>query len=240
LKDLNKTFFNSPLSIVSSELKINGKTNLIIKSGNYTKLLCEFIYDNSLERGYSEIAFLVTNGEDLNIDKLDNLLAYPFNFGVVLPLEVDSQIKAAQIKEHKKEYFIELSDDSGDINFELNEDISIDQLVFHLKEILSMFNSPRVFFTNKITSGFTKSAENYIKENFKKRGRKILGINSYIKLKGESREDLISLLNFHLNKLKTGNRKVFRIEAEDFISIEEELNNFTKKGNKIVLPTNML
>ncbi len=240
LKDLNEKLIKHRANIVSSEENINGKTKLIIKSGNYTKLICDFVYDKNLKRGFSNIAFLLINGEELNEEELSNLLAHPIKFGVVLPLEIESQLKAEKIKEGNKDYFIELSDDSDNILFELSDDTNIKEFNLHLKKIVSMFNSPKVFFTNKNTSGFSKNTEKYINENLKKRGRKVISINSFIFLKGESRADLLSLLAFHLNRLKAGDKKVFRIEYEDFLNIEEELNNYTKKGNRIVLPNQLL
>lgn len=240
LKDLNIVFENEPIILKSTEKKVHGFSSLFISSGDEKKLMAEFKYYSNITRGYSSTAFLIIDFEEIAEPQLQKLFILPQPFGAVLPLEIDSPSLAEKIKSSGYNYFIELDDDSDNIDFELEEDIQLNKLNSNIKKIISSFNSPRIFFINKTKSGFSLSLTNYIKEEFGKRNRNILTINNYILLKGENSNDLKSLLNFHLNKLKMGDKKIFRINYGDWLIIQNELNVYVKKGNKIVYPTKLL
>ncbi|MCB9247126.1 MAG: hypothetical protein H6613_00540 [Ignavibacteriales bacterium] len=240
LKDISIEFKKQPVEVSSSEEKINGLTNLIIESGNYIKLVADFKYDNKIIRQFSSAAFLLNNIEGLKEIELENLLKNPLRFGAVLPLETSSKATAEILLDANKEYFIELKDNSDNVDFELDEDLNLDELKNHITKIISSFNSPKLFFIDKNESGISQGVKNFIEKGFDERGRKLLQLESITYLKGENNEDLKSLLRFHLTNLKFNHSKIFRISVEDWFIIQDELNNFLKKGNKILTPTRVL
>ncbi|MFZ1290536.1 MAG: hypothetical protein WAR79_10620 [Melioribacteraceae bacterium] len=240
IKDINIEFSKQPVIVSSSEEKINGLTNLIIESGNTIKLIADFKHEENLLREFSNIAFLLFQVEDLDENELNDLIKNPNHFGIILPLELNSTSIAKVLKEEKKEYFIQLDDDSDEIDFELSDDFKLDELRSNSRKIISSFNSPRIFFVDETNCGLAKSIQNFIAEKFKERGRRILLSNKLTFLKGESSNDINSLLKFHVTNLKPGESKVFRINVEDWLLIQDELSNIQKKGNKIVNPTMLL
>lgn len=240
LKDINEVFASNPVDATSKEIKLYGVTELTLSSGKFRKLLAEFKYDSELSREYSTIGFLINDGrliEEEEILKIKNL-AIPV--GIILPLENKSKANAELIKSNRLDYFIELSDNADDVDFELDEDLGLEKLNNNIKVIISSFNSPKVFFINELESGFNASIANFIFEKFEKRGRKVVTSNSFLSLKGEDNSDLQSLLGFHLNKMKPRTSKIFRINIDDLFEIQNILSKFIKKGNKIELPSHLL
>jgi len=240
IKDLNESFIKQPVSLSSSEEKINGFTSLMVKSGNSTKLISEFRYGSKLVRETSQIGFLIIDLDDINDPDYGTLLKIAIPFGVLLPLESNSQEIAEEVKSNNINYFVNLTTDSDNIDFELANDFELTKLSKNIKNIISSFNSPRIFFIDDKQSGFDRSLKTFIKDEFMKRSRKLITLNNYVTLKGENEEDLISLVNFHLNNIKPNYPKVFRISTSDFIFIQEELFDFIKKGNEIVSPSRLI
>jgi hypothetical protein len=237
LKDLNEMFINSSTSLTSSEKKVHGITSFTISSGGYTKLISEFKYQPELARQFSKIGFLITGFDEASDSELQTLFDIATPVGIILPLNEESQQTAELIKSKSYQYMIELNNDANFVDFNLDEDLELEKLNKNIKNIISSFNSPHVFFINKMESGFNASITNFISDEFQKRARKILTLNNYIYLKGENLSDLKSLINFHLNKMNYNNSKIFRISVEDWLSVQEELIGYTKKGNLIVSPT---
>lgn len=240
IKDINKEFQNSPVEITSEEKKVYGSSTLTIKSNGFTKLISEFVYNPKLVRTYGEIGFLITEFENVDETKSKFLFDLAIPVGVILPLEEESAIIAEEIKSRNFNYFIQLNDDSDYQDFELTEDSGLEKLSRNVTNIISSFNSPRVFFVNELGSEFNASTINFISEKFQKRGRRLLTSNNFILLKGEDVNDLKSLIQFHLNRITSDNARVFRISIDDWFLIQEQLKFFVKKGNRIVLPNKLL
>ena len=240
IKEISLKLKNKNVSITSKEEKINGTTELKIKSGSFIKLVANLEYNSLLQRPYSSIAFIINDVEELNENELNNLLTNSFKFGALLPLRSTSIVIAEKILASKKNYFINLDDDADKLNFELDEDLNVKQLKRNIKSIVSSFNTPRFYFISKKKTGFSNSFISFLTEEFSKQNRTVLRLNSFIKLQGENKQDLNSLLDFHLNKLKAGTSKLFIISIDDWWTIQTTLNYYLKKGNKIVLPAKLL
>jgi hypothetical protein len=240
IKDINIEFAHQPVIISSAEEDMNKLTNLIIESGKITKLVANFKIDKDITRKFSTISFLIYKAEKLDSVELSDFLKNPIHFGVILPLETNSPNLAQKIISAKKEYFIELDNNSDDNDFYLDEDLKVDEIKSNANKIIASFNSPKIFFIDENNSGIKRSIQNIIKETFENRGRKINYVDEFTFLKGENINDLKSLLKFHLNRLKPNETKIFRINIEDWIAIQENLNSFLKKGNKIIFPLQLL
>lgn len=240
IKDLNEFFSNLPVELSSLEKQRNGRTVLDFKSGNILKLKVELKYKTDLERKRSRIAFLVDLKNVPEIEKLVPVLKFGNKAGFILPLESDSEQIAEEIKKNNTDYFIKIYEGSDNVEFELDSDFDLKKLNTNIKNIISSFNSPKIFFIDPGNSNFTKEIIKYISEQFESRGRTIVMLNKYPNLTGENSEDLKSLLEFHLANINTGESKIFRINVESWEIIQDELRDYLKKGNLIVRPTSIL
>lgn len=239
LKDLNEQFNSFPVKLFSEEGKY-GFSNLKIISNGKVKLNSEFRYLKGESINFNKIGFIIYDYIDGDEDDINKLFSLAYPFGVILPLEEESQKVAEIIKSKNYNYFVELSNDADYIKFELNEEKGIEFLANNVKNIISYFNSPKFFFINTSKNQFSKTTLKFLKEKFEERGRNLKFVNSYVKLKGENKTDLASLFNFHLNQLGNQGEKVFMIDLEDWFLLQDELNNFIKTGNKIVLPSKLM
>jgi len=240
LKELNEKFKYGNAIITSIEKNNFGSANLKIKTDNYIKLVANFNYKKEITRERSAIAFILKNVENLSESELEKLLSTPIKFATLLPLQTESIFIAEKILVSKRTYYIYLDDDSDNIKFEIDEDLNVKTMKKNIKSIISSFNSPHYYFTSKEGTGFSNIFINYLKEEFKKRGRIVLNSKSFITLKGEDEKDLNSLLKFHLNKIGPGNSKVFFIDINDWESIQKSINSYIKKGNRIKSPSQLL
>lgn len=240
LKELSNKLKNGNAKVTSTEKTNFGSTILKIKTGNCVKLVAEINYKKEIFREYSSIAFIIKNLDKLSKTEFDKLLNTPIKFAALLPLQIKSVDIAEKILKSKRTYFIFLDDDSDNIKFELDEDINVNTLKKNVASIVSSFNSPRHFFISNKGTGFSNSFVNYLKEEFKRKGRKVLNLNSFVNLKGENEKDLNSLLGFHLNNIKPSESKTFFIGIEDWDSIQHNINTYLKKGNKLKPPSQIL
>jgi hypothetical protein len=239
LKDLNINLKDLPVNIRSEEKRINEYTILNIISNDKNKLFAEFRYKSDYSRPFSEISFLLTGLEDANSEEIEriSLLAYPF--GALLPLSEKSQEQAEIIKNKNYEYFIEILKEADKVEFELNDELNLEIITKNVRNIISSFNSPKIFFIDGSKKEFNSSTSSFLTEQFGKRDRTLMDIGSTNILKGENLEDLKSLFNFHLNNIDIGDWKIFLIDYRDWIAINEEINEYAKKGNKIVNPSKL-
>jgi len=240
LKELSDKLKNGNAKVTSTEKKNFGSTILKIKTGQCVKLIAEINYKKEIVREHSSIAFVIKSIDKLSETEFETLLKTPIKFSALLPLQIESVEIAEKILKSKRTYYIFLDDDSDNVKFELDEDINVNSLKKNVGSIVSSFNSPQHFFISSKGTGFSNSFINFLKNEFKRKERIILNLNSFVNLKGENKKDLISLLNFHLNNIKSAESKTFFIEIDDWESIQSSINEYLKKGNKLKLPSQLL
>lgn len=240
LKDLSLTIKKTNLAIHSTEKKNDGTTLLELKYLDVTKLYAELEYDNNLKRNFSQIAFIINDFIEGDSKSRQLIFKIQFPVGIILPLSNRSRDLAETIKNSRRDYFIEINDNSNDLDIELTEETGIDNFDSGIRKVISLFNSPKYFFINAEESDYTKNTMDFIKEKFKARGREIISVNSLKELKGEDEADLHSLVDFHLDGLKPGDAKVFLIGLDNWFAIQPEIIRYIKRGNRITSPSNLL
>ena len=240
LKELNDEFNNNSTELKSIERKEFGSSDVEIKNNNVIKLKAEINYSKDLERKFSTAAFLLTNIEEYDEIQYKNFFNIPVKFGVLLPLSSISIKKAEKMLYNKLEYFIIIDDDADNVDFELDEDFSITQISMNIKKIITSFNTPKIFFLPAKKNNFSKHFQDFLISEFQKHNRRLLSLDKIPNLKGENTKDLKSLINFYFNNLKFNENKVFVINADDWLNIQDDINNYLKKGNKIVNPSSIL
>lgn len=240
LKELNDEFNNKSTDLKSIEKKEFGSSDVEIKNNNVIKLKAEINYSKELERKFSTAAFLLTDIEKFDEIGLQNFFNIPVKFGVLLPLRSTSIKKAEQILINKLEYFIIIDDDADNVDFELDEDFSISQISRNIKKIITSFNTPKIFFLPAKEEIFSKNFQDFLIGEFQKQKRRLISLDKIPNLKGENPTDLKSLIKFYFNNLRFNENKIFIINADDWLNIQDEINNYLKKGNKIVNPSSVL
>jgi hypothetical protein len=240
LRDLNSKLYTYPAAIIANEEHINDNSSLAISSNGKKKLLAKFKYDRNLKRSFSIISFLLTEMENTSVNEIQTIDYITYPFGSILPLEEESRNTAEYMIRKNYEYFIELFSESDKVEFELGQDLELEKLNRNVGNIISSFNSPRIFFIDSGKKEFNPEIEDFLVEQLAKRDRTLLDLKNFKVLKGENLEDLKSLFEFHISNINPGDSVVFIVSYYDWLKLFDDIKSFTKLGNKVVSPSKLL
>ena len=238
MTNLQVKFSKFPTLLTSNEQNPKGNSLLtLMTSQKDVKLKARLVYKSDIIRKEKNIAFLIYNCENASENDLNLLIKLPYKFGCILPLEEDSQIIAEQLKKEGIEYFIQLKSDSDHLDFELEEDIGLEKITSNVKSIVSYFNSPKYFLTDSKNSNLNLNVKSFVKDILQKKGRKLVSVDNITLLKGKNREDLKSILEFHLRNTSYDKKNIFRISISDWLILQDEINSYIRSGNTIYSPS---
>ncbi len=240
IKDLSKTFASDDVRITSEEKHNFGNSTIKIINGKQAKLLAQFIYSKDLKTDRVNIGFILAGIDDLSEEELTELLSIPLPFGVMILPDRNIEPLLDRITDANKQFYLLLSEDIDDERYELNEEFTKEVLRVHLRHIFDFYKRNKFFVIDKKSELYRSLAFEYIAKVLKRNLKKLYFLQDFIKLKGESEEDLSSLFEFHLKNINEKSRKVFLLEAADFENLLDEILAFTKKGNGVKFPTQIL
>ncbi len=240
IKDLSKLFAGEDVIITSEEQNNFGNSTLKILTNKNIKLLAKFIYSKDLKTERVNIGFILTGIEDLSEDELAHLLSIPLQFGLLITPDREIEGIINKISEANKQFYILLSENIDDERYELNEDFTKEVLRVHLKHIFDFYKRGKFFVVDKKSELYRSLVFEYIAKLLRRNLKKLYFLQDFIKLKGDSNEDLRSLLKFHLKNVSGKNGKVFLVDAADFENLLGEILTFTKKGNSVKYPARIL
>jgi len=233
LKDINKAVRDENIRVKSKEKRNYGDSDIEIYENNVLKLKAKLFYSSVLNRENSTISFIVTGISGLNNDKVNELLAVPLNFGLVLIPGKFSENLLPSIKEHQKRFYLLLNEDIDDERFELLEDFTKGVLRRKINNMFKFFKGSSFFLVDQHSSLYKSTIFDYIRNVLKRNNKKIYYINSFTQLHGESNKDLKSLFAFYLKNIKPGTEKIFVISAANFLDLLDDILQYKKKGNNI-------
>ncbi|GEM_PF-6564344 len=240
IKDLNKKFTSADIKIISEEKTNYGNSTIKIVSGKQTKLIAEFIYSKDLKTPKLNIGFILYGIEDLAEDDLRELLRIPLNFGIVLLPDRDTEQLVDEISDANKQFYLLLSENIDDERYELNEEFTKSVLRLHLKHLFNFYKQNKFFVIDKKSELYRSLAFEFIAKELRRNGKKLYTVQDFIALKGESPEDINSLFEFYLKNIDKNPKKVFYVNASDFEGLLSNILTFTKKGNEVRFPSQML
>ena len=233
IKDVNASFVKQPVVIKSVEQRNYSNSEIKIFSNNILKLNAKLIHDRKIKRKYAEFGFIVKIDDQINDEVLDGLSKLYFNFTVAfIPSEFSSEV----LDEIESDYIIILNDEINDSRFLLDEDYSKQRLVNTIKEIIITYGRKAVYLIDESSILYNSKIYSLIKEEFEKRGIKILPLNSVTILKAESEIQLKSLFEFYATSLKGKEGKTFFISYNDFLLLTPMIERQIKMGDKILSP----
>ncbi len=240
IKDLSKLFVLEDVKITSEEKNNFGNSTIKIINGKHTKLLAKFIYSKDLKTDKVNIGFVLTGIDDLSEEGFTELLSIPLQFGLLILPDRNIEPVIDKISDANKQFYLLLSEDIDDERYELNEEFTKEVLRVHLQHIFDFYKRNKFFVIDKKSELYRSLVFEYIAKLLKRNLKKLYFLQDFIKLKGDSEEDLSSLFEFHLKNISKNSQKVFLLEASDFENLLDEILAFTKKGNGVKFPTQIL
>jgi len=237
LKDINKAFSDENIRVKSTEKSNFGDSDVEIYENKILKLRAKLFYSSALKRDNSTISFIVTGISELSNGKVNELLAVPLDFGLVLKPGRFSENLFPSIKNQQKQFYLLLNEDIDDERFELLEDFSKGVLRRKINNMFKFFKDNSFFLVDQHSNLFKSTIFDYIKNVLKRNNKKIYYLNNFTQLHGESKNDLKSLFAFYLKNIKPGTEKIFVISADNFLNLLDDILQYKKKGNSIKFAT---
>lgn len=231
VKEINKSFINTHAVIETKEKENYGSSVLTIYSNEILKLQANLIHSNKAIREFAEYSFLVhTNfgDEEIKLNEVNRInLDFTYLFSPSIKnLEVKNKIN--------KKYSILINDQIVDKDYLLNEDFSKQKLINNIRSIIISFGSDNPYLIDESSEIFSSKIFSFIRDEFSKKGVKLIALQQFPHLKGDSKNEIASLFNFYATSLKGKQGKTFYIDLQDFITLQPAIEKQLRMGDKVV------
>ncbi len=219
-----------------SELKINGKTEILGFADNKLKFKALVDYAKNLQRRKITLSFLISDFADLSNSDKSELLSAPFPITLILVPSKESAEFISEINRNKKAYSVLINDDLTESDFKLNDNLPKLLLKNSIKNIKKNFSAAKIYLVDKKSNLYNSATFSFIKNEFKRNKITLNYFNQFILLFNKSIDEIISILKFHYesNDLSVG--RIFILTANKFLKLKKKLGTFRKKGIKFVFP----
>ncbi len=234
IRDLDNEFKNENIRIISKEKKNFGNTSVKIYSNHILKLWANFIVDSKIKRPYSKISFLIKGINNLSKQQVERLINFPYPLTFVISPSNSMKKYLSEIKAVGKEFCILLNDNISNEEYKISPGFSKNRLKASVISIFVAFKKAKEFFFDPNSQMYKSVIFNFIKDEFAKRNIKLKSINIFPYLSGNNYNNLISKFIF-FEKSSVGKKKrTLLLNANALLILHDELQNYIKKGNKIV------
>ena len=232
IKDLNETFINKPLLIESTERKNYSNSTVKFYSNEILKLEAYLNHENNISRKYATYSFIV-NVDNIEINEILKI-QIPFSLAIT-PSETNAK-QISRLNELNKSYVILLDDNIDDSKYRLDKDFSKEKLIRSIKSIIFSFGRNRVYIIDDNSKIYNSKSYNLLKDELVKRDIDFIIKSSLTKLTADSDKELFSLFEFYTTSLKKKEGKIFLINYNNFVTLQDPLEKQIKRGDRIILP----
>lgn len=234
IRDINKIIEKDITGFVSEEKKVFGTTEIRIYTNEILKLQATLIADPQTVRLRNNFAFIISDAFELGNSDYNKFLYLPYALSAaVVPGEAVS-VKADSIKKFSKEFIAMINNDISDEKFKLDPGDQKALLKRSIDMIVKSMNKAQLFVVDEQSKIFSSTVYNFVRDEFKKKGRKLVHLSGFIKLDAEDETELISKFKFYSEDINETKQKIFYVSYEDFLSIRTELEKTRKRGSRVI------
>jgi len=235
LQSLNKTYENYKTELNSEEKVINRSSVLNIYSGDNLKLQSTFTVDEEKLRPHAKLGFILENINDLSGKNKTALLNSYYPFDILLIPDEESDSLISEISSHNKKFAVGINDkiESKKYKMEGQSKVLLKEAV---RMIVRNYNNADLFLIDNNSELFKSAVFNFIKDEFAGHGVKLYNKTDFINLSGRQGE-INSLLEFYITSSINKPGKVFLLEAEQFLNLQNQLSEAKKTGTKFYYPS---
>ena len=177
IKDVNANIVDQSVEIESIEQRNLSNSEIKIYSNKILKLVAKLIHDRKIKREYAEYRFIVKIDDQINDEMFNELSKLYLNYAIAfIPSEFSSEVQ----EKLERDYMVLLNDEIDDSQFILDEDYSKQRLVNVIKEIIITYGRNTIYLIDETSILYNSKIYSLIKEEFEKRGIKILSLNFYM------------------------------------------------------------
>ncbi|MDP2303697.1 MAG: hypothetical protein Q8N03_14860 [Ignavibacteria bacterium] len=235
---LKQNFDDQKIELFCREKKLNADSEIEIKSGNNIKLFAEIIINKNEFREFGNFSIYLTGVEKLETSERNILLknSDPYSF-ILSPTQKSADI-TKEITESNKNFILLLTDAKVDDNFQLKTDFSNQRLLISIKNIVANFRKNPNILIDINSDLYNSISYIYIEKEFRKRGFKILPINSFVRIDQMTDEESISIFKQRIDNFGKTGSEVFILRSESYTNLNKTIFEFKKRGVKYTLPIN--
>jgi hypothetical protein len=234
LRDINKIIEKDITGLVSEEKKIYGATEIRAYANEILKLKATLIPDKGIIRNGNSVAFIISDALDLSKNDFNQFLSItqPLACTVVPAKSIVPLVDT--LKNYRKEYVVLLDDEIKESELKLKQEFQKELLRGSIKNIISLFKDAKVYTIDEKSKIFISPIYNFVRDDFKRQGITLYPYSDFIHLNAADDSELLSKFRFYSNDTTGVRQKIFICSFENFQKILPELEQYKKKGHKII------
>lgn len=234
IKDVNKIIENDITGFASEEKKIFGTTEIRIYTNELLKFKAVLIPDAETIRHRNQLSIIISDAYDLGSSDFNSFLSVPYVLSAVVVPGDAAVTQADSLKKYSKEFVVLLNNENKETKFRLESGDQKELLKNSVINIVSGFRKAVLFCVDEQSKLFNSTIYNFVRDDFKRHGIKLVHENEFLQIAGDDDSELISKFRYHCEDKSGGNQKIFLISFDDFLKIRPELEKFRKKGNQVI------
>ena len=234
IKDINKVIEKDITAFVSEEKQIFGTTEIRIYTNEVLKLKATLIPDKGIIRNRNDLSFIISDAFDLNQTEFNNYLHIHFPIACTVIPSNEVIVKTDSMKNYTKDFVVLLNDDISESKMKLKPDYPKELLRGSVRNIITSFKNAKAFIVEENSKVFNSPVYNYVRDEFKRCGVTLYPESELIRLQDKEISELFSKFNFYCNDTTGAHQKIFITSLESFQKLQTQIEQFKKKGNKVV------
>jgi len=231
IKEINKLLINKQVKVETREKKNYSNSVLMIYANNILKLQANLNQSNKVIREFAEYSFLVKiyfNDEEFPWEYF-NRIFYDFTY-LIIPSKKSVELKNM----FKNNYAVLLSDEINESDYILKEDFSKQKLINNIQSIIISFGNDKIYLIDETSELFKSKIYSFIRDEFINRKIKLISLQKFPYLIGNTKTEVISLFDFYTTSLKGKKSKTFVVDFDNFIALQPIIETQLKMGDKVV------
>jgi hypothetical protein len=234
IKDINKIIEKDITGFVSEEKVFFGTTEIRIYTNEILKLKATLVPDKEIIRNRNDLSFVISDAFDLGTSDFNLFLRMNYPIACLVIPSQDNITKTDTMKNYTKDFVMYLSDDISDSNMKMKQDYQKELLRGSIKNIVTTFKNARAFIVDEKSKLFNSPIYNFVHDEFKRNSVTLYPRPDFITLTSKEDSELYSKFNFYCNDTTGVNQKIFICTFNDFQKLENPIEQFKKKGNKVI------
>ncbi|MBU1100716.1 MAG: hypothetical protein KKA84_09960 [Bacteroidetes bacterium] len=230
--DFKKSFPDS-VHIITEEQEKHGSTLLSVSSGNIVLLRTVLKYNKNIFRPYCSFSFCVMPPEDREERGIEEFIKNPYPCSLCDVPSFSNLEYKKEFAGNNKEFVLLINDEIKDNRFKLSGENSRQRLKGSVESIARTFGEDSYLLVDDNSEVFKSTSYDFIKNEFARKNIKLNPLSGLKDLRSKSKEEIQSLLKFYSSSASYNESVSLLFNYDDFISLEEFIKQFKRKGHRI-------
>ncbi|MEW6193822.1 MAG: hypothetical protein AB1521_01530 [Bacteroidota bacterium] len=234
IRDINNIIQKDITGFVSEEKKIFGTTEVRIYTNELLKLQATLVTDPNTIRNRNNFSFIISDAFDLSETDYNQFLQLPYTLSAAVVPGQAAIVKADSLEKYSKEFVVLINDDITETKFKLQVDYQKELLKRSVNSIVAGLQKGALFTIDEKSKLFNSTVYNYVRDEFKRKGKVVVPLSEFILLDQGDNNELISKFRFYRDDKTESQQKIFFTSFDGFNVLRGELEKARKKGSKVI------